>query len=205
MEFAGILGTLEVRAEGKSARKIAMRFPYGKTAILSDGGRRGRPRKERFAPRAFAHRVNDPQAEIHLLVGHDYNKPLASKLNGTLRLRDADDALTAEAVISEELFDVSFVRDAFALLRSGLAVGISPGFRLPPERAVPRAEAERIIDEGQEPENGEHNAEIREILQALLFELSIVTRPAYSEATAEERAALPYRPAPVRPAAWRWR
>ena len=69
-------GGLEVRREPDGSVKLAGRFPYGKTAVLSDGGRRGRPRKERFAPRAFQFRVDDPEAEIHLLSGHSFDKPL---------------------------------------------------------------------------------------------------------------------------------
>lgn len=205
LTHGGLLGELEVRNEGKSARKIAMRFPYGRNAVLSDGGRRGRPRKEQFAPRAFSYRVNDPTAEIHLLVGHSFDKPLASKLNKTLILRDTDEALLGEAIIGPDLLEVSHVRDVLALLGSGLAVGISPGFRLPPERAVPREEAEAIHDEGMNPAAGEFNAEIREIKQALLFELSIVTRPAYKEAVAEARSEPIQLGQFSRHASWRWR
>jgi len=73
---------LELRREGGETR-LRGSFPYGSLAVLSDGGRRGRPRKERFAPRAFGFRVEDPEAEIHLLAGHSFDRPLASKRAGT--------------------------------------------------------------------------------------------------------------------------
>jgi Escherichia/Staphylococcus phage prohead protease len=167
--------------------RITGSFPYKKRAVLSDGGRRGRPHKEEFEVNAFAFRVEDPKAEIHLLVGHDFGKPLASKLGGSLKLRDAKDALHFQATISAEVAETTHGRDALALLTAGLATGISPGFRMPPERAVPREEAEAITEEGNNPEKGEHRAIIRTIKQALLFELSVVTSPAYPEAQIEAR------------------
>jgi len=76
-------------------------------------------------------------------------------------------------------------RDAVAMLESGLATGISPGFRLPPQRAV--AQSEIITDEEHKPEEGKHRAIIRTILEALLYELSVVTRPAYPTTQVELR------------------
>jgi HK97 family phage prohead protease len=198
---------LELRRQADGSTRLAGRFPYNRLAVLSDGGRNGRPRKEQFAPRAFGFRVDQPSEEIHLLVGHDFAKPLASRGAGTLRLTDSDEALTFEATISQAIAETSFGRDALALIAAGLAVGLSPGFRLPPERAVPRDQAERIEEEPMRPEAGMHGALIRTILQALLFELSIVTRPAYDAAQVEARCWTPGRPAVPSPLAAmrRWR
>jgi HK97 family phage prohead protease len=177
-------GGLELRrADG--ATRLRGRFPYGKRAVLSDGGRTGRPKKEVIAPRALAYRIEDPKEDIHLLVGHSYDRPLASRGAGTLALKDADDALTFEATITPEMQEVSWVRDILASIAAGLIIGISPGFRIPPKRAVP--EAEKVEDEGHDPDNGMHNAIIRTILAALLYELSLVTRPAYPETQVEQR------------------
>lgn len=192
---------LEVRQEEDGSATLSGRFPYNSTATVSDGGRRGRPRKERFKPRAFQHRVEDPDAEIHLLAGHDFNRPMASKLSESLELEDSDDALTFQAKIKPEVAQTQHVRDTLALISAGLAVGISPGFRIPPERAV--EDAEEIVEEEDAPEEGKHRAEIREIKAALLYELSVVTRPSYeeSEVKVESRSKQPVR----RAAAWRWR
>ncbi|WP_299953553.1 HK97 family phage prohead protease [uncultured Roseobacter sp.] len=81
--------------------------------------------------------------------------------------------------------EVSYVRDFLATLAAGLIMGLSPGFRIPPKRAV--EEAETIEDEGHDPENGAHNAIIRTVHHALLYEISAVTRPAYDEAQIEAR------------------
>lgn len=182
-------GELELRAVGRGKR-LTGRFPYNRLAVLSDGGRNGRPRKERFKPRAFEYRVKDPEAEVHLLVGHDYGKPLARKLDGGLKLRDSDDALTFEAAIAPELEGAPFFQDFWAAFLAGLIGGISPGFRLPPERAVPREEAETVEEEAVNPARGMFGALIRSIGAALLFELSLVVLPAYKETEVEARSGL---------------
>lgn len=175
-------GALEVRKRASGALSLAGRFPYNRPAVLSDGGRTGRPRKEVIASRAFDYRVSREEEDIHLLVGHSYDRPLASRGAGTLTLKDSDEALTFEADITPEIAATSHAKDALAMISAGLAVGISPGFRIPPERAV--AKAEEVTEE--DPAEG--MALIRTIFAALLYELSIVTRPAYPEAEVEARS-----------------
>lgn len=185
---------LELRRANDGSVRLSGRFPYGDYAVLSDGGREGRPRKERFAPRAFAYRVDDPKEDIHLLVGHSYDKPLASKGAGTMTLRDTAAALVFEATVTRQIAETSHARDALALLGAGLAVGISPGFRIPPRRAVPDAETvEEEPDDGTLDEQGQprRGALIRTVTAALLYELSIVVRPAYPDATVEARCWTP--------------
>lgn len=183
MLYAPIPAALTLRAESDGSRVITGSFPYNSLATLSDGGRNGgRPRKERFKPGAFSYRVDKPDEEIHLLFGHDFDKPLASKLSKTLTLKDTPSALTFEALITPEVAAVSYVADVLALIASGLAVGLSPGFRIPPQRTVP--DAETVEDE--DPSLGD--AIIRTINAALLYELSIVTRPAYQDSEVEARS-----------------
>lgn len=194
---------LEERAAKSRKRRLKGRFPYGKRATMSDGGKTGRPQKEEFAPRAFSYRVDREDEDIHLLIGHSYDRPIASRGAGSLSLIDRDDALTFEALIDEETQEISWVQDFFRAFAAGLVGGISPGFRLPPPRAVAKAEA--VTEE--DPKLG--TALIRTIFQALLYELSMVTRPAYdeTEVEAEERSAggviLPTRPT-IHPTS-RWR
>lgn len=115
--------------------------------------------------------------------------PLASKGTGSLTLRDTAEALLFEAVISRAVAETTHGRDALALIGAGLSVGVSPGFRVPPRRAVPEPEEiEEEPDDGRpSPLDGkpQRGAIIRRIKAALLFELSLVTRPAYSEAAVE--------------------
>jgi HK97 family phage prohead protease len=201
MLWGGHEGGLELRKRASGALALHGRFPYNRRAVLSDGGRTGRPRKEAFAPRAFAYRVDRPDEDIHLLIGHSYDRPLASRGAGTLDLTDSDDALTFAATLTAEMQEVSYVRDFLAAMRAGLIVGISPGFRIPPERAVPNAE------KVEEENPAEGTALIRTIFAALLYELSVVTRPAYDETQIEERNWQPDRlilPVSIHPSA-RWR
>jgi len=193
---ADIGGQLELRRDNSGATRLRGTFPYGVPAILSDGGRTGKPQKEVIGPRAFAYRVDSPDEDIHLLVGHDYDRPLASRGTGTLILRDTPAALSFTATISREIGDTTYGRDALAMIAAGLDVGISPGFRIPPERAVPRDQAEEVTEE---PNDGKLDAQgqpqrgaiIRTVKQALLYELSVVTRPAYPKAQVEARSWAP--------------
>jgi HK97 family phage prohead protease len=173
-------GELEVRRRSGGGRVVRGRFPYKKRAVLSNGGERGKPIKEEFAPGAFAFRISNPKEDIHLLFGHDYDKPLASRLTRTLSLTDTVEALVFEAVITDKVQQTSYANDVLALIGAGLAVGLSPGFRVPPKRTVP--DAETITQEN--PSEG--RAIIRTINHALLYELSVVTSPAYSETEVEE-------------------
>lgn len=177
MLWGGHSGGLEIRKRRSGTIVLGGRFPYGKAA----GGRKGRPRKEIIARRAFSYRVDRPQEDIHLLVGHSYDHPLASRGAGNLELQDTDDALLFEAELTTEMLEISWVRDLMAAYRAGLIVGISPGFRIPPERVAP--DAEKVVEE--DPKLG--MALIRWIYQALLYKISLVTRPAYPETQFEAR------------------
>lgn len=168
---------LELRRAGRRAT-IAGRFPYKALAVIAD---RGTVRKERILPGAFDFALSDETREINLLFGHSFDRPLASKRQGTLVFEDTADALTFEASIDPALEEVSHVRDALVMLGSGLVTGISPGFRVPPKTTVP--EAERL-----DPEPGNEAVMIRSILAAILYEISLVTRPAYEASEAELRA-----------------
>jgi hypothetical protein len=90
-------------------------------------------------------------------------------------------------VITPGIAATSYGRDALAMIGAGLAVGISPGFRIPPPRTVPNAETiEQERDEGPGSEN--RGAVIRTVRQALLYEISLVTVPAYKDARAQIEA-----------------
>ena len=167
---------LEVRRQGKRP-VIRGKFPYGALAVIAD---RGKVRKERILPGAFNFALNDDR-EINLLVGHDFDKPLASRSAGTLTFEDTPEEFVFDATIAPEIEEVSHVRDALSLLGSGLVRGISPGFRVPPKETVPGAE--RL-----DPEEGNPGVFIRTILALVLYEISLVTRPAYPTSEAELRA-----------------
>lgn len=162
MLWGGHHVALEVRAEGGTTRLTA-RFPYALETELAPG------RFEVIAPRAFAGRI-EAGGEIHLLAQHNYAQPLASTAAGNLTLRDTDDALTIEAIIEG---GTTWAADFLSAHRAGLIRGLSPGFRVP-------ADGERIERRGA--------GVLRTITRADLFEVSTVTRPAYSQAQVEARA-----------------
>ena len=166
MLWAGVIGGLEVREAEGGATRLRATFPYGAPAELARG------RSEVIAARAFAERI-EAGGDIHLLSGHDFNRPLASRSAGTLELRETESALELEASISAELRAVSYVADFLTAHRAGLVRGISPGFRVPPG-------GERIERRG--------DGLLRTITRAELFEVSTVTRPAYPAAQIEARS-----------------
>lgn len=172
---------LELRAAGDGTRRLKGRFPYKKRAVIDSGGNGRRPKKEEFAPKAFAFAVDDPDRDIHLLSGHSFDKPLASKKARTLLLTDSDDALSFEAILTPDVQRTSWAQDFMAAFAAGLIGGISPGFRVAPPEAVDNPEETTEED----PRLG--NALIRTIFAAILFELSMVTRPAYDETEADLR------------------
>ena len=196
METATIGGCLELRARG-DRDTIRGTFPYNQTATRAD---RGKVRKERFGPEAFKWRLDEwrkleeraakalaenisraqqliieeqlQRGNIHILSGHDFNKPLGDLKAGNTRIWDNPTALHFETVLPDPELRPSWMVDTVKAIRSDLAGGLSPGFRIPPKDVV--AEAERLIAEPGNPA-----VLIRHIVEANLFEMSVVTRPHY--------------------------
>jgi HK97 family phage prohead protease len=152
----------EVRTDGGASR-LSGRFPYGAETALGNG------RRERFAARAFRSRIEAGE-NIFLLAGHDPEKPLASTEAGSLTLRDDDDALHIEARVAAT---TSWAQDALAALAAGLTKGISPGFRVSPGGDIVTRSADGLL---------------RTVTAADLFEVSLVTRPAYDAAQIAARS-----------------
>jgi len=175
-------GGLELRQSGDGSVRLQATFPYGQAATLSDGGRSGMARREIIASRAFREKIEDG-SEIHFLLSHDYAQPLASKQSGTLEVRDTDQAVQIEAVISADMVGVSYVSDFLRSYNAGLIRGLSPGFRLSPA-------------EGSEAVEVRDGAILRTVRAAQVFEFSAVTRPAYSAAQIEARSWTPGQAAP---------
>ena len=201
-------GELELRASG---RRLAGRFPYSQKS----GDRqatvmnKGRIRKERIGPDAFGWQIREfsklqdelattisnavdearvqiirqelERRNIHVLAGHSYDKPMGDMLRSGARVTSTREALEFEVELPPEGDQPGYMRDAIAMIRAGLIGGISPGFRVPPKGIV--ANAERL-----EAEPGNPAVQVRVIENAVLSELSIVTRPAYSETDIDVRA-----------------
>jgi HK97 family phage prohead protease len=163
---------LELRAAGDGSRRLSGKFPYMSLAVIDSGGQGRRPKKEQFAEGAFSYALEDAEREIHVLIGHSFDRPLASRKAKTLTLRDTKEALAFEAILTPEILETSWAKDFIAAFGAGLVGGVSPGFRVAPIEG-----AEATTEEN--PRHGK--ALIRTIRAAILFELSLVTRPAYHE------------------------
>ena len=183
-----------------------------KNELVRDAGAtsdRGRTRKERIGPDAFGWQMREfakvqkqladvieesvdrariellrqelERRNVHVLAGHSFDKPLGDMLRGGASVTSTREAVTFEVDLPPEGDQPSYMRDAVAMVRAGLAGGISPGFRVPPATAVRDAET-------MEPEPGNPAVQVRVINQAVLSELSIVTRPVYSETDVDVRS-----------------
>src|SRR5699024_9586572 len=120
MLHAHATGNLEIRASQDGSTRITGRFPYGEQTELQRG------RYEVFQSNAF-----ESAGDVYLLSQHEIHQPIASTGNQSLKLTNTPDGLDFEARIAPEVAETSHGRDALALIRSGLAVGLSPGFSVP--------------------------------------------------------------------------
>ena len=151
-------GELELRQFG-GARTISGTFPYNRLGTVAD---RGRVRKERINSRAFSFAIREePERRIDFLVGHDFDKPIASRQSGSLVIEDADDAVRFVATLPAD--PPSWVTDAEKAIRAGTMTGLSPGFRVPPRTAV--MNAEELL-----PEPGNPGVQIRQVNQAVVID-----------------------------------
>ena len=204
-DFPILDGSLEIRARG-DRRVLAGRFPYNRTATVRSSGR---ARKERFASNSMSWQVREFQklqgelADVlkssvdqarkellveqledalerrntFLLVGHDYNRTVGDMRSGTLKVTHTAQAVELEAELPADGDMPSWVRDAVLAVKAGQLRGISPGFQ------VGAKGGERLI-----PEPGNPGVMIREIQDAVVFEYSLVARPAYSGTDVDARA-----------------
>ena len=169
MLWGGHNGGLEVRTLTGGETRLSGSFPYAVATVLSDGREQ---RREVFEARAFGGSLTSG-GDVHLLVHHDFDRPLASRAAGSLTIEDSDEALTFEATLAPEMRSVGYVRDFLGTLAAGLVGGISPGFRV-------RQGGDRVMRDGA--------GLMRSVRSADLFEISAVTKPAYTNAQIEARS-----------------
>ena len=199
--------TLEIRASG---RRLFGTFPYssGPGRNMGTVADRGRVKKERIKGGAFNWQLNrfeelqqelgdvmkgavdQARAEVirqelerrnvHVLAGHNYDQPMGDLLRGSARVRSTNSELSFEVDLPPEELQPSYMQDTVRKVRAGLVGGVSPGFRIPPASVVKDAEY-------FEPEVNNPGVQVRVIAQAVLYELSIVTRPVYSDTAVDVR------------------
>ena len=156
---------VQARAElRQGGRGIGGSFHYNRNRVTSASGRR---RKQRIAPGAFKFALEDPDREISLLLGRNYDQPLASRLAGSLKLEDTREALRFDV---DTLPDTSYVRNYRELVSSGAALfGVDALFSVPPRDVVPTAV--KIVPDTENPE-----VEVEVVSEAVLTALAVVTR-----------------------------
>ena len=201
-------GAFEIRARG-DRRVLTGKFPYNKMATVKAGGR---VRKERFKSGSMSWQVREFQkvqqelADViessieearkqilieqledaiekrntFLLVGHSYDRTIADMRSGTLAVKHTRDAVELEAQLPADDEMPSWVRDAVLAVKGKQLRGISPGFQV--ARGGEHLEREN-------PSAGD--SMIRVIDDAVVFEYSLVARPAYAGTDVDARADSP--------------
>ena len=163
----------------KSGNMFKGMFPYDALSVISD---RDPVRKERILQRAFRWSVENPEQAIHLLYGRGgagWNNPLAIRsaksdpFLGALRLIEDSKGVQFEAAVTDEFFKIDWMRNAYFALQKGLVRGVSPGYRVPPASAVP--DAVSLVEEVGNP-----GVFIRQVKEANLYSLNLVTRPSFA-------------------------
>nr|WP_239500267.1 phage major capsid protein [Bacillus pseudomycoides] len=121
---------------------------------------------EKIAKGAFAQAIKNAK-EVSFLAEHDSKKILASTRNNSLKLIEDEIGLYMEATITP----TSWGKDYYELINSGILRNMSFGFRT-------------ISDSWKALGNGLHERTIEELL---LYEVSVVKDPAYSQSTIAAR------------------
>lgn len=118
--------------------------------------------------RAFDESLNDLNHEILCLYSHDWSQPLARRSVGTLKLEKRSDGIYYTA----EMPDTTRAQDLVKDIKAGNIYGNSFGFSVEDERW--------FVDE-----NGN---DCREILGGILYEVSPVVSPAYTDTKVASRS-----------------
>jgi HK97 family phage major capsid protein/HK97 family phage prohead protease len=153
----------ELRLEGSDAEPTLV----GYAAVFNEPSK-PLPFTEKIRPGAFKRSLESGR-DILALVDHDPGKVIARTSNGTLALREDDKGLLVEIKPNME---TTFGRDIVASVKRRDITNMSFGFICRKDQWVPS-------EDGRDT--------IREILEAELREVSIVSMPAYPGTTIQKR------------------
>lgn len=156
--------TIERRADGEP---IGFK---GHAAMFNKATQIGPKRwgfREQVAPGAFAKTIGE--ADVRMLINHDPNLLLARNKAGTLTLSEDRKGLKTEA----DMAPVSYASDLAVLLERKDITQMSFAF-------------EAIKDQWETDDDGN---ELRTLLEVKLYDVSVVTYPAYEETDAGLRGA----------------
>jgi uncharacterized protein len=152
----------EVRVETRGGKPVlvGVAVPYGKLSVDLGGFR------ERFRPGSFA-RCLSAGADVRALVNHNRDLILGRNVAGTLRLADGEDALRYEIDPPDSAIAAHYV----SAVERGDISGASFRFY--------------CLTEEWGREGGEV---VRDVVEAEIDDVSIVTYPAYPDTTAAMRS-----------------
>lgn len=127
-----------------------------------------------FAPGAWSKTISERGSKVLVLWQHDPYQPIGRPT----QLAEDGTGLAVTAAISD---GTSYGRDALALLRDGVPLGLSVGFRTMRERPA-TAEDPLIFDGAPDAIRGDYS-QVSVIEEAKLYEFSLVSFPANDAAT----------------------
>lgn len=160
------LPSAEMRLDGDESPKIV-----GYAAVFNTWADIGGWFRESIRPGAFRKTIKEN--DIRALLNHDENFVLGRNKAGTLKLREDDKGLAVEI----DPVPASWANDLLASMRRGDVSQMSFGFTVNKQE----------IDEA--------NAE-RTLVDVTLFDVSVVTFPAYPTTSAQVRSVFEKKPAP---------
>ena len=120
---------------------------------------------EIIAPGAFERSISNSKADIRALFNHDWGKVLGRTKSSTLTLREDEKGLNFEL----ELPNTTYARDLAESMERGDIDQCSFGF---------------FVDEGKERWDYSQEPALRTLEEVELYEISIVTLPAYENTEA---------------------
>lgn len=135
--------------------------------------------RERFERGAFRRTIKEDDAR--LMVGHNYEGlPLARVSTKTMRLSEDDEGLVVEADLDTNMSDAA---DVVRKIRRGDVDGMSIGFSM--------EGGDQDVKFGEEKDDGSRELDLHIIKQVgKLYEVSLVTFPAYESSDVSVRQAL---------------
>jgi uncharacterized protein len=160
------LETRTVTVDEWEMRQVGDGMSFAGYAAVFNSESQPLPFVETIAPGAFA-RTLSARNNVRMLMNHNSEKVLGATRSGTLRLSEDGYGLRAEA----QLPDTTVGRDLAVLLKRNDIDSMSFGFTVPPG--------------GDTWSEGGARRRLEEIN---LFEVSVVTFPAYEETSAQVRA-----------------
>jgi uncharacterized protein len=164
--MAPSLETRTVTVDEWEMRQVGDGMSFAGYAAVFNSESQPLPFVETIAPGAFS-RTLSARNNVRMLLNHNPEKVLGSTRSGTLQLHEDGHGLRAQA----DLPDTTVGRDLSTLMRRGDVDSMSFGFTVP-------AGGDTWSEDGRR----------RELREINLFEVSVVTFPAYEATTAQVRA-----------------